>query len=392
MIGPRSRCAALLLAAAGASAHAADANWGWKATALVGAPVGAGEAQSARMSFEPSLKWQHETVEVRGGIRLRWLDQQRERRTDVDVRELSAAWRGADTTLTLGAQQLNWGRMDILRVTDIVNPVDQKDLFYEELPEAKLALWMANWEWHSGARSVQLIATPQVPVDRLPARVAGLPVHVARPSNSLGNSTLAVRYAFDAAGWNADLVAIRGWQSMPSLRPFADGAGLRLEGAPARQNSVGFSADKPLGSTVLRLEGLYARTRHEEAAGVRPASQRALTFGSGLDIRTGPWFVAGQVIATRNFDPDSASGESKNQAFVSAIVQRKWLQDRLSGRALHIRETAHGSAWTSLQASYELSPNQLLRVQGDWFTGKNEAAFGVFRGRSRIAASVRLQF
>jgi len=380
---------AALAAVACTSAPAADPEWGLKLTGLAGAPLAEGDGRSERVVAEPSLKWKLPSVELRSNVRLRWLEQERERRSDADVRELTAAWRGDKATLTLGAQQVNWGRMDILRVTDIINPVDQHDLFYEELPEAKLALWMANWEWQDGGQSVQVIATPQVPVDRLPERVAGLPVNVAHPANSLSHSTVALRYGFEVAGWNADLVAIRGWQSSPVLRPALDATGASLQGSLERQNSIGFSADKPLGSTVLRLEGLYARaTPEDQTAGV--LARRSVSLGAGLDLRTGPWFFATQLIAYQNLD--AIAGAPKRTAIVSAIVQRKWLQDRLSGRALHIRESAFGSSWTSLQASYELSAHQLLQIQSDWFRGENTASFGVFRGRSRIAASMRLQF
>jgi hypothetical protein len=384
----RPLSAAALIAVACTGAQSAP-EWGLKATGLAGAPVADGEGHSARVTVEPTLKWKLPSVEIRGGVRLRWLDLQRERRTDVDVRELTAAWRGKQTTVTLGAQQLNWGRMDILRVTDVVNPVDLHDLFYEDLPQAKLALWMANWEWQNGGQTVQVVATPQVPVDRLPQRVAGLPVRVAKPADSVAHSTLALRYGFEAAGWNADLVAIRGWQSAPLLRPVIGATGVSLQGSLARQNSIGFSADKPLGGTVLRLEGLYARTTPEDAGLGLPA-QRSLSLGAGLDLRSGPWFFATQVIAQHN--PDAIAGAPEHGAFVSAIVQRKWLQDRLSGRALHICETDSGSSWSSLQASYELSAHQLLQIQGDWFQGEPSAAFGGFRGRSRIAASMRFQF
>jgi hypothetical protein len=379
----RSLSAAALVAAACTGALAADPEWGLKATGLAGAPLAAGEGHSARVAVEPSLKWKLPSVDLKGSVRLRWLEQQRDHRSDADVRELTASWRGAKTTFKLGAQQVNWGRMDVLRVTDIINPVDQHDLFYEELPEAKLALWMVNGEWQDGGKSLQVVATPQVPVDRLPARIAGLPVSIARPANSLAHSTVALRYGFEAAGWNADLVAIRGWQSTPLLRP----SGASLQGSLARQNSIGFSADKPLGSTVLRLEGLYARATPEDPG---LTTQRSISLGAGLDLRTGPWFFATQVIAQNN--PDAIAGTPETTAFLSAIVQRKWLQDRLSGRALHIRETAFGSSWSSLQASYELSANQLVQLQSDWFQGDPTAPFGGFRGRSRIAASMRLQF
>lgn len=382
---------ALFVALLGASgARADEPTWSLKATGLVGAPVADGDGRSARVTVEPSLKWKLPNVEFRLRERVRWMELQGGHQTDADIRELTAALRWRETTLTLGAQQLNWGRMDVLRVTDVVNPVDQNDLFHEELPEAKLALWMANLEWQSGSQTVQVVATPQVPVDRFPAEWGGLPVQVSTPRTSLRNSTFALRYGFEALGWNADVLAVHGWQASPALRPLVDASGLKLRAAMSRQDSIGFSADKPLGSTVLRLEGLYARLKPgEEAAGLGFTTRRQAAVGAGLDVRAGAWLFAGQVIAQHDRDATVGSG---NNAFTSLIVQRKWLQDRLSARGLYIRETRSGSSWSSLQAAYELSPNQVLQLQGDWFAGDTMGAFGSLRNRSRIAASLRLQF
>ncbi|WP_157264166.1 hypothetical protein [Azohydromonas aeria] len=382
-----------LLWAACLAANAADVQWQGKATALGGVPVADGDGNSFRMTLQPGLKWQlSNALSLKAEVRLRALLQQHERRNDAEMRELTVAWRSGDATLTLGAQQLNWGRMDILRVTDIVNPVDQHDLFYEEMPEAKLALWMANAEWQLGSGSLQLVLAPHVPVDRLPRRFEGFPVRVREPADSPRNATYAVRYGFEAAGWNADVLAIRGWQSLPSLHPVLGPQGVALQGVPTRQDSVGFSADKPLGTTVLRLEGLYARTSNAGELLSNDAHRRTLSLGAGLDVRSGPWFVAGQLIGARVVDGASGGDDERDQLFASLIVQRKWLQDRLSGRALHIRETAHGSSWSSLQLSYELSPHQILLLQGDWFQGPSGATFGAFSGRSRIAASMRWQY
>lgn len=372
-------------------AHASEAVWALKATGTTGWPVADGDGGSARVAVEPALKWKLPTVDLRARLRVRWMDLQGDQRTDADLREMTAAWRASELSITVGAQQLNWGRMDILRVTDVVNPVDQHDLFFEELPEAKLALWMANLEWQSGSQSLQLVASPQVPLDRLPARWTGLPVRVTKPKSSLDNSTLAARYGFEWLGWNADLMAVRGWQTAATLRPVAAATGLRLQTAVSRQNSVGFSADKPFGPSVLRLEALYARrSPQDEAAAQGLSKQRHASLGSGLDVRAGPWWFAAQVVAEHSSKP---SNGAYKPVFVSAIVQRKWLQDRLSARGLHVRETGSGSSsWTSFQATYELSPNQLLQLQGDWFRGHSNGAFADLKARSRIAASARLQF
>lgn len=373
-----------------AQAEAQPPAWGLKITGLAAAPIADGDESSGRATFEPSLKWKSSATELRGRVRLRWLKLDGDERRDTDIRELTAAWRGPGTTFTLGAQQVNWGRMDILRVTDVINPVDQHDLFHEELPEAKLALWMANMEWQSGSQTLQVIATPQVPVDQLSRRWGGLPVEVAEPRSSLRNSTLAGRYGFEVHGWNADVMVSRGWQPTPILRPVVDARGLHLQGVVSRRNSVGFSADKAIGRTVLRLEGLVARLKpHHAPAAPAVGDRRQASFGAGLDIRAGDWFFAGQVIAQN--ERDTLMGRSRN-TYASLIVQRKWMQDRLAARALHIRETRGSSSWTSLQASYELSPNQLLQVQADRFQGDPAQPFGSFSGRSRIAASMRFTF
>ena len=371
-------------------AHADEPTWGLNATGLAGASVADGDRQSARVTIEPSLKWKLQHFELRARERVRWLDLQGDQRIDADVRELTVSWRESEATLTLGAQQVNWGRMDILRVTDIINPVDQNDLFYEELTEAKLALWMANLEWQSGSQTLQVIASPQIPVDRFPSYWNGLPVRVPKPGTSINNTTMAVRYGLVSTGWNADFMVVRGWQSSPSLQPINVTTGLQLQGTVSRQNSIGFSADKPLGAMVLRLEGLYARrSPPDDASSLNFRLRRQASLGAGLDFRASSWFFAGQVVVQHDRDTTAGSG---NNAFVSAIIQRKWLQDRLSARGLHILEIRSGSSWSSLQMAYELSPNQLLQLQGDWFKGDTNEAFGNFKQRSRIAASVRLLF
>ncbi|HEU0201502.1 MAG TPA: hypothetical protein VFR86_13845 [Burkholderiaceae bacterium] len=386
--------AAALLALGGFGiAQAAEPEWGFKATALGGAPIDEGAGHSARVTLEPSVKVKGSPLELRAHARLRYLDQVDDERADADLRELTAAWRGGDASLTVGAQQVNWGRMDILRVTDVVNPIDRHDLFYEELPEAKLASWMVNAEWQHESQVVQFVAAPHVAIDRVPRRLGGLPVQITRPSASLDNATYALRYGFEVAAWNADLVAVRGWQTSPELFPVVDASGLRLQGALFRQNSAGFSADRPFGSIVLRVEGLYARvTPHDLPAGFGLTAQRLVTLAGGADLRSGSWFFAGQVIAQRNLDAAAGFGAPRNNAYVSGIVQRKWLQERLTTRALHIRETHFGSSWTSLQATYELSPHQEVRVQADWFRGQPTEPFGAFADRSRVAASLRLAY
>lgn len=374
--------------ASGAACQTADPEWGLKLTGLAGTPIAGGSAHSSRWTVEPSLKFERGAWAARADVRLRQLDQAGDHEDRVDLREFSVARRGDESTLTVGAQQVNWGRMDLLRVTDAVNPVDQQDLFYEDLPEAKLALGMLNWEWQRDSTSVQLLVAPQVAVDRLPSAAAGLPIQARRPAASARTATYAARYGFEYGGWNTDLVAIRGWQPAPSLVPVRVAGGVHLEPVLYRQDSAGFSADRPFGGVVLRVEGQVAKARPYDAAPYPDHAVRHLeTLGIGADLHPGSWLLATQVIVQRQ------SGEGPaTTAYLSAIVQRKWLQDRLALRATHLRETKAGSSWTSLQATYELSAHQEAKLQADWFSGNANETFGALAARSRLAASIRMPF
>lgn len=385
----KGAAAGLLMLACALPVPAAEPQWGLELSGLAGAPIDGGAGRSSRFVVEPSLKLDAGAWTLRADARARRLELDGERSTRTDLRDLTLGWRGSEAALTVGAQQVNWGRMDLLRVTDAINPVDQGDLFLEDLPEAKLALWMANWEWQRDDRSVQLIAAPGAALDRLPATLGGLPVQAVRPATSLRTATLAARYGFAAAGWNADLVAIHGWQTTPALLPAVDNTGtLRLRSQPARQDSLGVSADRPFGRWVLRLEGQLARTSpYEPPAGSPAARQRSASLGIGADLTEGAWFFAAQAIGRQETD-----AEPRRTAYVSGIVQRKWLQDRLALRAVHLRETDTGSSWTSIQTRYELSPNQELRLQADRFDGAAGEPFEVYAGRSRVALSLRAKF
>jgi hypothetical protein len=357
---------------------------------VAGAPVAQGEGGSARLSAEPLLVVKRGDWELRAQPRLRWLRMAGQERRDLDWRTLAVQWRAGDHQLSLGAQQVNWGRMDLVRVSDTLNPIDQHDLFHEELPEAKLALWMLNWEWQRDDQTLQLVLTPQVPMDRLVSPLQGLPVHTERPAASWRNASVGLRYGFALAGWNADLVAVHGWRSMPTLALARDTHGLRLQGRPERQDSLGFSADKPLGPAVLRLEGVFMRSPGSAVAG--GLARRELALGTGLDLSPGDWFVAAQLIAQRRLDDRPDALAARDTGYASLVLQRKWLQDRLSTRLTHLQDLRGGSSWSALRVAWELDAHTVLLAQADVFRGRADEALGAFRARSRVALGLEWRY
>lgn len=388
---PRSAAAVLTLAiAVSAGDVLADATLGLRASAVLGTPVGSGDGASSHVALEPSLRAGGKDLAARAAIRLRKIRIGDDETEDVSIRDLFLVHQQAGFTASIGAQQVNWGRMDIVRITDNVNPVDEKDLYLEELPDAKKPLWMANFEWDDGDGVFQLLLSPEIPVDTLPNRTLGFPIVMKTQKDRLRNGTVATRYGFEAASWNVDLVAYRGWDPSPSFRPQPTG---ELAGEVHRITRLGFSADRPVGKVVIRAEGAFSPSQAYPGVWMT-AVQKTSRFsaGTGIDVQAGQWFLTGQVIVDRFSEPDVRARLPQQNVYTSLTAQKKWMQDRLRFRLAGITESHRHSYWVSAQTNFELDAHQEVRLQLDRFGGPQDSHFGQLVSRSRLAFVYRMTY
>lgn len=59
---------------------------------------------------------------------------------------------GQELGIRLGRQQIVWGRTDLFRVLDVINPVDySRNNIYDELEDIRIPLWMLQLEYRMGA-------------------------------------------------------------------------------------------------------------------------------------------------------------------------------------------------------------------------------------------------
>lgn len=62
---------------------------------------------------------------------------------------------GDQLTARIGKQQVVWGRTDLFRVLDVINPVDySRHNIYDELEDIRIPQWIAQLEWRMGATGV----------------------------------------------------------------------------------------------------------------------------------------------------------------------------------------------------------------------------------------------
>ena len=62
---------------------------------------------------------------------------------------------GTTFNLSVGKKQEVWGRTDLFRVLDILNPIDySRNNIYDEFEDTRIPLWMATAEWQFGANEI----------------------------------------------------------------------------------------------------------------------------------------------------------------------------------------------------------------------------------------------
>ena len=55
---------------------------------------------------------------------------------------------GSVWNFRVGRQQVVWGRTDLFRVLDVINPVDySRHNIYDELEDIRIPMWMATSEY-----------------------------------------------------------------------------------------------------------------------------------------------------------------------------------------------------------------------------------------------------
>ncbi len=87
------------------------------------------------------------------------------------VREFFVSYRSHNFDISVGKQQISWGKMDG-RFIDMINPMDVRESVQLEASDyeyRRLPTWMANATYFWGANSLQLLYIPNFEQERLPA-------------------------------------------------------------------------------------------------------------------------------------------------------------------------------------------------------------------------------
>ncbi|MEL7188063.1 MAG: hypothetical protein AAGK17_00805 [Pseudomonadota bacterium] len=317
---------------------------------------------------------------------------------------------GSDNVdVILGKQNVAWGSLDGIRITDKVNPERRTEFLAREPRPDRIPIWAARVKLRAGDFDLDIVGAPDPTVNQVPQvgstffptapRLLGglmpvgqFPAIIRQDRGRLfEDGVVAARASIRASSLDLRVSAI----SAPDRDGIVSFDGQSINILHPRTHSFGLEAVWQTGNVVLRLDSAWTPDAvHvlDQTFATQSTKADQIVAGIGADI-DGPFesFINIQVIAD-HVASDQTLVRPKTDIFSSLRIQKQ-----IANGDVGLKIEAINS-WTGeghlLRAEMErrLSDNFDLYFGVDAFFGSEDELIGQFERRSRVKAGVRFAF
>ncbi|KXJ39647.1 MAG: hypothetical protein AXA67_11275 [Methylothermaceae bacteria B42] len=338
--------------------------------------------------------------------------------TELALRQFFFQGQIGDTHLTIGKQQVVWGKADGLKVLDVVDPQSFREFILEDFDDSRIPLWTVNIERQIGDWTWQLLWIPDPTFHAIPKPSAtyaftspelvptappGVTVKLndpKRPSRSLKDSDAGLRVTTFWQGWDLTLNYLYQYDNLPVLRQSI----AWVEGKPVvtitpeyeRTHVLGTTFSTAMGDWVIRGEmGYFSRKffigRDTAHRGV--VKSPLLHYVLGLDWN-GPAdiFFSGQLIQSWMLKRAHRSTRDQLDTSLTLLMRRLFLYDTLTAEVLVIANLNHGDGIVRPKLGYQWLDNLEIWLGADVFFGDRDGVFGQFGANDRLVLGIEAAF
>lgn len=338
-------------------------------------------------------------------------------RHSADWRELYAELPVQDWMVSLGWQQVVWGRADNLRVIDRVNPLDYREFVLPDLSEYRKPSLMVKGERYLGDWSLQVIYIPFFEENDLAVQgsefeyqlfdeqtTAFYQINESQlPARNFKNSEWGANLSKSFQGVDLSLVALYSWsddavyqQSYSWVQDQMSGAYLTPQ--YHRQTLLGTSAALTLGSgfvarteLALSLDQTYSNASMD-LTGELP-ERDTLQFLLGLDYLWRDWIFSAQLQDHHIDQWDETVLANKHEPLATFSATGQSLAGKLESRLVYARYVDEANdQLLQLKLTWKPTDSWALSAGGDAMTGQALGVFGQFAQKDRIWAEAKYYF
>ncbi len=332
----------------------------------------------------------------------------------LELRDFYLSFRSDDGVARFGKQQIVWGRLDGIKVLDVINPQDFREFILDDFGESRIGLWSAYFDYSFGKWRTELAIVPDgtghaiprpgawfeltAPRFRFGAEPgeASLPVVTDRPGHGIDDTGAGLRLSRQIAAFEVSAVAYTGIDPEPLGRVVTQDAETVLERYYERRTLYGFSAEAGFGPTVLRAEYAYQpdRTfniRSEQGLGTAALDQHrgvlALDISGPLDV-----FINVQYLVDAVQDAPDTLVRPETDRIGTLFLKRRFGYDKLDLTLRWYHSFSDNDDLASVAVEYGLASNTTLTLGVETFRGDADGIFGQFDGSDRVTLGIEHTF
>lgn len=331
-----------------------------------------------------------------------------------ELRDLYIERRFGDALWRIGKQQIVWGRLDGIKVLDVVNPQDYREFILDDFGESRIGLWSAYLDLDVGSWRGEVAIIPDGSGHVIPGSGAWfeplaprfrygastdeetLSVQTRSPANDIDATAVGLRASGSVGRVDLSLVAYSGNDPEPLGRILSSADGPVVERYYERRRVFGVSAETGLGNSVVRAEyalqpGRYFNTRGPTGLDRIRLDQQRLALGWDLALPASIFANLQVLLDNVSSAPESLVRPATDR--ISTLALRKSFRyDRLVAEARWYHSYTDSDDLVSFSLSYSTGGNTQVRLQADSFSGSADGLFGQFAERDRVVISVEHVF
>ena len=270
--------------------------------------------------------------------------------------------------VTAGRQIIVWGTSDNLRVVDMINPLDRRELGMVDIEDIRLPLTMVRGDYVDGPWTATAMAIPHIRFHKTaPAYGPYDPANGTAPQNDvpadgLGNAEFAASVRGNFSGWDISFHAANLYDDAGHREAVNGTTRMRH----ARVNMLGVTGDVALGNWLLKGEGAYLDGLQTQ--GVPNTDFQRSDVLAGVEFTGIPDASLSFEIANRHLHDWSAAlsaeGLKENSQEYALRFSGDYLRERLHVVALTTRISPLNSGGGFSRASVEYDLKDALSITG----------------------------
>jgi len=316
--------------------------------------------------------------------------------------------------LTVGRQQIIYGKAEGVFITDVVSPKDMREFLLPDFEEIRMGVSAFTLNYYRGSHTLEMVWIPVFSSTREPEEGSiwrpqrEFPASVTWDYSTrdvptrMENSELFFRYSTLGANLDLELVGGYFWDDDPALhmtRHFDPETGTltSLTARPEHHRLLmgGGSFSMPVNGWVIRGEMAYYNGKHFQTSD--PAAENAITeknylhYMAGVDFSVGDWSLNTQLIQEYILDHGEEMRQEEFEHTMTFMARRNYLRETLGVELFSYIGLTHGDALLRPSMTYDFADGFEIQVGANIFLG-SEGRFGQFKDNDMVYTKIRYSF